>query len=115
MIVRRRFRLSWRRAVTASMSLSIFEKGNMMTTQSNSNRNSHDQHVRAGEQSHKNSGQQQQASPRSGSHDQQMHAGQQSHKNASGSSAGNSGSATGTRGGSSEQHAASGRQSHKNT
>jgi hypothetical protein len=88
----------------------------MMTTQSNQNRGgNHEQHARAGEQSHKDNGRQQQPSPRSGSHDQQMHAGQQSHKNASGSNSGSSASAAGTRGGSSEQHAASGRQSHKNT
>ena len=90
-----------------------------MTTQSNQNRGgNHEQHVRAGGQSHKNTGQQQQASPRSASHDQQMNAGQQNPKNANGPNSGNSASGSsgsGTRGGSSEQHAASGRQSHKNT
>ncbi|GAC1045120.1 hypothetical protein [Rhizobium sp. No.120] len=51
---------------------------------------SHDQHVKAGQQSHKNTGAKQQASSRNeqskegtrgGSHEQHVKAGQQSHKN----------------------------------
>ncbi|HWU63549.1 MAG TPA: hypothetical protein VN112_16140 [Ensifer sp.] len=51
---------------------------------------SHEQHVKAGEQSHKNTGSQQNASSdkdnsssgsRGGSHEQHVKAGQQSHKN----------------------------------
>ena len=51
---------------------------------------SHEQHVKAGEQSHKNSGSKQSASSssgkqgsdnRGGSHEQHVKAGQQSHKN----------------------------------
>ncbi|MBB3440685.1 hypothetical protein LVY75_19825 [Sinorhizobium sp. B11] len=52
---------------------------------------SHEQHVKAGQQSHKNTGSQQQASSR----DNQ--------------------SSSGTRGGTHEQHVKAGQQSHKNT
>ncbi|WP_439815522.1 hypothetical protein [Zavarzinia sp. CC-PAN008] len=50
---------------------------------------SHEQHVKAGQQSHKNSGSSdsKQASSRGGTHEQHVKAGQQSHKN-SGSSSG---------------------------
>lgn len=47
----------------------------------------HEQHVKAGQQSHKNDGKQasggnnQQSSSRGGSHEQHVKAGQQSHKN----------------------------------
>ncbi|MEN2674031.1 hypothetical protein [Herbaspirillum huttiense] len=58
--------------------------------QGNSRGGSHEQHVQAGQQSHKNdqqnqsssgSGQQQGDSSRGGSHEQHVKAGQQSHKN----------------------------------
>ena len=53
-----------------------------------------------------------------GTHDQHVKAGQQSHKNdgtkQSGSGSGSRSSSGGMRGGSSEQHAEAGRQSHKN-
>ncbi|WP_167552709.1 hypothetical protein [Herbaspirillum hiltneri] len=56
-----------------------------MSTQ-NTRGGSHEQHVKAGEQSHKNansgsSNQSQSAGARGGSHDQHVKAGQQSHKN----------------------------------
>jgi hypothetical protein len=55
-----------------------------------------------------------------GSHEQHVEAGRQSHKNdgnrqsGSGGSSGGSGSGSGMRGGTREQHAEAGRQSHKN-
>jgi hypothetical protein len=53
-----------------------------------------------------------------GTHEQHVEAGRQSHKNDSGGSSGSSGSkqasSGGTRGGTPEQHAEAGRQSHKN-
>jgi hypothetical protein len=65
---------------------------------------SHEQHVKAGEQSHKNT--ESGSSSRGGSHEQHVKAGEQSHKNTeSGSS---------SRGGSHEQHVKAGEQSHKN-
>jgi uncharacterized protein len=53
-----------------------------------------------------------------GTHEQHVEAGRQSHKNdgnsQSGSGGSNSGSGSGMRGGTREQHAEAGRQSHKN-
>ena len=95
---------------------------------------SHEQHVKAGEQSHKNTSgstqsmsegertrgsvqeqQDQGEHTRGGTHEQHVRAGQQSHKNTTGS-----GSQTGSegehmRGGTHEQHVKAGQQSHKNT
>ncbi len=42
---------------------------------------SHEQHVKAGEQSHKNDGDKESGGQRGGSHEQHVKAGQQSHKN----------------------------------
>jgi hypothetical protein len=89
----------------------------------------HEQHVKAGQQSHKNSGNSQSASSsgsrsgagvQGGTPEQHAAAGRQSHKNSGNSqSASSSGSSSrssgGTRGGTPEQHAAAGRQSHKNS
>ena len=52
-----------------------------------------------------------------GTHEQHVKAGQQSHKNDGNKQSGSAGSSSrsgGTRGGTPEQHAAAGRQSHKN-
>src|SRR5208283_2167292 len=84
---------------------------------SNSQGGSHEQHVKAGEQSHKNtSGSGKTGSEegsRGGSHEQHVKAGEQSHKNTSGS--GKTGSEEGSRGGSHERHVKAGQQSHKNS
>jgi hypothetical protein len=89
---------------------------------------SHEQHVKAGQQSHKNAGsksegeatrgsvQEQQDKgehSRGGSHEQQAKAGQQSHESTSGSHSGSEGEHT--RGGTHEQHVKAGQQSHKNS
>jgi len=66
-----------------------------MANEQNTRGGSHEQHVKAGEQSHKNT--------HGGSHEQQSKAGEQSHK----------GGESGTRGGSHEQHVKAGQQSHK--
>ncbi len=56
-------------------------------TPSHNQGGTHEQHVKAGQQSHKNEGKQasggnnQQSSSRGGSHEQHVKAGQQSHKN----------------------------------
>lgn len=49
-----------------------------------------------------------------GNHEQHVKAGQQSHKNDGNKQSGSGSSSGGTRGGSSQQHAEAGRQSHKN-
>jgi hypothetical protein len=86
---------------------------------------SHEQHVKAGEQSHKSTSN----GSHSGSHEQQTKAGEQSHKSTSGGShsgsheqqtkAGEqshkSTSSGGTQGGTHEQHVKAGQQSHKNS
>jgi hypothetical protein len=65
----------------------FFLENYAMSTQ-NTRGGSHEQHVKAGEQSHKNTGsssgssnQSQSAGSRGGSHEQHVKAGQQSHKN----------------------------------
>jgi hypothetical protein len=84
----------------------------------------HEQHVKAGQQSHKNSGNSQSASSganggarsggvQGGTPEQHAEAGRQSHKN-DGNKQSAGGAASGTRGGTPEQHAAAGRQSRKN-
>ena len=70
----------------------------------------HEQHVEAGRQSHKNDGDKQ--SGQSGSQGSQQ-SGQQSGQSRSGGSE-QSGSGAGSRGGTHEQHVEAGRQSHKN-
>jgi hypothetical protein len=65
---------------------------------------SHEQHVKAGEQSHKNAGSG--SSSQGGAHEQHGKAGEPNHKNA--------GSGSSSRGGSQEQHLKAGGQSHKN-
>jgi len=52
------------------------------------------------------------AGTQGGSHEQHVKAGEQSHKNTGGSESGHE---SGTRGGSHEQHVKAGQQSHKNT
>lgn len=52
---------------------------------------------------------------RGGSHEQHVKAGQQSHKNSPGSSSSGTKSASPSHGGSHEQHVKAGQQSHKNT
>ena len=86
---------------------------------------SHEQHGKAGQQSHKNAGsegehrgsvQEQQDKgehTRGGTHEQHVKAGQQSHKNTPSSHSGSEGEHT--RGGTHEQHVKAGQQSHKNT
>ena len=54
-------------------------------------------------------------SERGGSHEQHVKAGEQSDKNTSGSGSKESGSEGSTRGGSHEQHVKAGEQSHKNS
>ena len=54
-------------------------------------------------------------STRGGSHEEHVKAGEQSHKNASGSGSKESESEGSTRGGSHEQHVNAGKQSHKNS
>jgi hypothetical protein len=49
------------------------------------------------------------------SHEQHVKAGEQSHKNSTGGNAGGKEQGSGTRGGSSEQHSKAGEQSHKNS
>jgi hypothetical protein len=52
---------------------------------------------------------------RGGSHEQHVKAGQQSHKNSPGSSSGSKSAGGTSQGGSHEQHVKAGQQSHKNT
>jgi hypothetical protein len=86
---------------------------------------SHEQHVQAGQQSHKNTQQdqssdasdQQHGTSRGGSHEQHVQAGQQSHKNSQqnqSNSGGNQQQGSSTQGGTHEQHVKAGQQSHKN-
>jgi hypothetical protein len=80
---------------------------------------SHEQHVKAGEQSHKNTGGSSSSSDnkgtsRGGSHEQHVKAGEQSHKNTGGGSHSSDEQGT-SRGGSHEQHVKAGQQSHKNS
>jgi hypothetical protein len=80
---------------------------------------SHEQHVKAGEQSHKNTSHTGSESKsegehtRGGTHEQHVKSGQQSHKNTTGSGSGSEGEHM--RGGTHEQHVKAGQQSHKNT
>lgn len=60
-------------------------------------------------------GGQQGGNTRGGSHEQHVQAGQQSHKNAPGSQSSGNSQPSGTRGGSHEQHVKAGQQSHKNS
>jgi hypothetical protein len=88
----------------------------------------HEDHVRAGQQSHKNSPAA--AAPKSepttkapasnqgGTHEQHVKAGQQSHKNTSDTASSKddvSASKSGGQGGTHEQHVNAGKQSHKNS
>jgi hypothetical protein len=83
----------------------------MATTQGGT----HEQHVKAGQQSHKNSESSgSHSSSQGGTHEQHVKAGQQSHKN-SDSGSHDSESQGSTRGGTHEQHVKAGQQSHKNS
>jgi hypothetical protein len=88
---------------------------------------SHEQHAKAGQQSHKNTGSKSEGEATRGSvqeqqdkgehaggvsHEQQAKAGQQNHKSTSSSHFGSEGERT--RGGTHEQHVKAGQQSHKN-
>jgi hypothetical protein len=88
----------------------------------------HEDHVRAGQQSHKNSpaaADSKNATPtkapagnQGGTHEQHVKAGQQSHKNTAGTASSEheeSAPKTGGQGGTHEQHVAAGKQSHKNS
>jgi hypothetical protein len=104
----------------------IMNSNNKSGSRSGNQGGTHEQHVEAGRQSHKNDGNQQSASSgsgsgsgmRGGSREQHAEAGRQSHKNDGNKQSGSSGSSGsgsgGTRGGTPEQHAEAGRQSHKN-
>ena len=73
----------------------------------------HEQHVKAGEQSHKNTGGQNQGhATEGGTHEQRVKAGEQSHKNNPAHGTHSEGT---PRGGSHEQHVKAGQQSHKNS
>jgi len=71
---------------------------------------SHEQHVKAGQQSRSggSAGKSESTDNRGGSHEQHVKAGEQSHKNS-----GKSESGGGTQGGSSEQHSKAGQKSHQ--
>jgi len=84
----------------------------------------HEDHVRAGQQSHKNSAatdskfdpaSKAPAGNQGGTHEQHVQAGQQSHKNASDTASSSDGaeSKSGGQGGTHEQHVNAGKQSHK--
>jgi hypothetical protein len=79
-----------------------------MTEQSNRG-GTHEQHVKAGEQSHKN------APPAGGSRDQQSRGGSPEQNAKAGEQSRKNEQQSGTRGGSHEQHVRAGEQSHKNT
>jgi hypothetical protein len=91
---RKRYRTTTFGGRFGEQDISNFKKGMIMASNKNSRSGNqggtHEQHVKAGQQSHKNDG------------------------NKQSGSAGSSSRSGGTRGGTPEQHAAAGRQSHKN-
>jgi hypothetical protein len=104
----------------APVDVNVREDGS--TIMPNSRGGTHEQHVKAGEQSHKNTSKSAKSGSeegtRGGSHEQHVKAGEQSHKNtskAAKSGSDKSDSEEGTRGGSHEQHVKAGQQSHKNS
>jgi len=91
----------------------------MVSKQNNSPRSgnqggTHEQHVNAGRQSHKNDASRQSDTPSNQQSGRQSSGSQQSERQSSGSQQSGSRSGACVQGGTPEQHAAAGRQSHKN-